>query len=55
MRKHAKWGSLLLALVLLASLLTGPASAASRKPYIKQVEAGTMFSLAVTSNGDLYG
>ena len=46
--------SLVLSAALLAGLLAVPASAAG-KPYITQVEAGKWLSMAVTSNGDLYG
>ena len=55
MRKHTKAVSLLLAVLLLAGLLALPAAAAGSKPFIRQVEAGSEFSMAVTSNGDLYG
>ena len=56
MRKIKQWLSLLLSAALLAGLLAIPASAAAgSKPYITQVEAGSHFSLAVTSDGSLYG
>ena len=55
MRKMRKAASLLLSAALLAGLLAVPASAAGSKPYITQVEAGKFLSMAVTSNGDLYG
>ena len=54
MHKIKQWLSLLLSAALLAGLLVIPASAAG-KPYIRQVEAGTWNSWAVTSTGDLYG
>ena len=54
MRRIKQWLSLLSAAALLAGLLAVPASAAG-KPYIKQVEASTWSSWAVTSTGDLYG
>ena len=54
MRKKGKHLSLLLAVLTLAGLLAVPASAAE-KPFIRQVEAGTWNSWAVTSDGDLYG
>lgn len=54
MHKIKQWLSLLLSAALLAGLLVIPASAAG-KPYIRQVEAGTWNSWAVTSDGDLYG
>lgn len=48
----------ILSVLLSAALLVGgavmPISAASRKPYITQVEAGA-YCLAVTSDGNLYG
>ena len=53
MRKIKQWLSLLLSAALLAGLLVIPAAAAG-KPYITQVEAGSHFSLAVTSDGSLY-
>ncbi len=49
-----RYGCLLLSTALLAGLLAVPASAAD-KPFIRQVEAGTWNSWAVTSTGDLYG
>ena len=53
MRRIRKLASVVLALALMAGLLAVPASAAG-KPYITQVEAGSHFSLAVTSDGSLY-
>ena len=47
----------ILSAVLSAVMLAGaamPVSAAARKPYITQVEAGT-YNVAVTSDGNLYG
>ena len=54
MRKKRRFVSLLLMLALLCSILPVSAMAAG-KPYIRQVEAGKRLSMAVTSNGDLYG
>lgn len=54
MKKRIRALSLLLAAAMTAGLLTVPAAAAGSKTTIKQVEAGQKFSLAVTSNGDLY-
>ena len=54
MRRLYRNLSLLLSTALLAGLLAVPASAAE-KPFIRQVEAGTWNSWAVTSDGDLYG
>lgn len=48
----------ILSVLLSAALLVGgavmPVSAAARRPYITQVEAGT-YNVAVTSDGNLYG
>lgn len=54
MKKRIRVLSLLLAVAMTAGLLTVSAAAAGSKTTIKQVEAGQKFSLAVTSNGDLY-